>query len=157
MIPKIEPAENIPESISSITCMDSIIKNLKTIERHYVRNKENAKNQLNMLRDKIQNLETENLKSKSDFEQMKSKMKLLEEQNAKLKSDLEVSDSDKTLYHNQYIKNGRDVRELKAENESLKAKIKLFEERNSQSSEKLKSDLKTANISKSLSQSISRD
>ena len=103
MIPKIEPAENIPESTSSIMCMDSIIKNLKTIERHYVRDKENAKNQLNMLRDKIQNLETENLKSKSDFEQMKSKMKLLEEQNAKLKSDLEVSDSDKTLYHNQYI------------------------------------------------------
>ena len=115
MIPKTEPTENIPQSLPSIKSVDSIIEDLKNFDRHLAAEKENGLNQLNSMRDQIN--------------QLKSEIKLLNERNSKLKSDLEISDSDKTLFHKQYIQNGKEVRELKIENESLKEKIKRYEKK----------------------------
>ena len=124
MIPKTEPSENIPKSSSPLS-LDSIVKDLKSLEKSLVSDKERAQNQLKIMDSKVKKLELEKFLLLND---MKSKMKLLEEQNSKLKSDLEASESDKILYHGQYQKNGTELRKLQKENDSLKAKyIELLE------------------------------
>ena len=124
MIPETEPTENIPQSLPSIKSVESIIEDLKNFDRHLAAEKANGLNQLNTMRNKVNQLELENERYRKVQEELKSEIKLLNEQNSKLKSDLEISDSDKTLFHKQYIQNGKEVRELKIETESLKEKIK---------------------------------
>ena len=119
---KTEPAENNHQSPPSVS-MDSIVNDLKTLEKHYVASKENAQQQLTISQTKMKRLEMQNLRSKLEIEDMKSKNKMLEKQNSKLKSDFEASEADKTLYYNQYQKYGRMLRLLQAENDSLKSKI----------------------------------
>ena len=125
--------------------MDCIVKDLKSLEKRYVSDSEKVKNQLKITASKVQKLETENSQSKKELEDMKSKIERLEKENSKLKSDLEASDSDRTLYYNQYQKNGKEVRKLKTENESLKAKIKLLE---SPESSQTKKDSESTRVKK---------
>ena len=141
MIPKTEPSENIPKSSSPLS-LDSIVKDLKSLEKSLVSDKVKAQNQLKIVDSKMKMLELENDRSKTQLNNMKSKMKLLEEQNSKLKSDLEASESDKILYHGQYKKNGRELRELTKEIESLRAKhIELLEAKCVQVSREAKSQI----------------
>ena len=121
MIPKTEPSENIPKSSPPMS-LDSIIKDLKGLEKSLISDKQRAENQLKIMDSKVKMLELENARSTTHLNDMKSKMRLLEEQNSKLKSDLEASESEKILYHRQYQKNGVELRELQKENDSLKAK-----------------------------------
>ena len=248
MIPKTEPAENIPRSLplssrlsASPMSMDSIVKHLRSLEKHYIADKEKTQTRVETLEfensryikeledknskieklekensmlgmcviensqskeeledmklkiedknSKIEKLEEENSKLKADLgdvsdsaeqydsermrywrdwswsersnrdlrrenrsleakikllessestKDMKSKTEMLEKQISQLKSDLEASDSDKTLYYNQYQRNGKKVRGLETENESLKAKIKLLESSESTAATKRK-------------------
>ena len=121
MIPKTEPSENIPKSSSPLS-LDSIVKDLKSLEKSLVSDKERAQNQLKIMDSKVKKLELEKFLLLND---MKSKVKLLEEQNSKLKSDLESSESDKILYHGQYQKNGTELRKLQKENAELKDQIEF--------------------------------
>ena len=141
MIPKTEPSDNIPKSSSPLS-LDSIVKDLKSLEKSLVSDKVKAQNQLKIMDSQMKMLEQENERSKMQLNNMKSKMRLLEEQNSKLKSDLEASESDKILYHGQYQKNGREVRELTKEIESLRAKhIELLEAKYFQLSREAKSQI----------------
>ena len=135
MIPKTEPAENIPHSVSSMMCMDSIIKHLKSLERHFVAGKENAKNQLNIMREKNQQLESENAKWRKELEQLKSKMKSkmtsVDEQNSKLKSEneslksqLKISTSFTNMAKRGLSKVDKALTELKTSNRPLQIKMK---------------------------------
>ena len=55
MIPKTEPAENIPQSLPlSAVSMDSIVKDLRSLEKRYIASKEKAQNQLNDTQSKVQ-------------------------------------------------------------------------------------------------------
>ena len=126
MLPKTEPSENIPQSLPSIKSVDSIITDLKNFDRHLAAEKANGLNQLNSMRDKVNQLELENERYRKDHEKLESEIKLLNEQNSKLKSDLEISNCEKEFYK-QYIQNGKEIRELKIENESLKEKVKRYE------------------------------
>ena len=127
MIPKTEPSENIPKSLSPLS-LDSIVKDLKSLEKSLVLDKKRAVDQLKIMDSKVKMLELENARSKTQLNDMKSKMKLLEEQNSKLKSDLEATESEKILYHGQYQKIGTELGELQTEIGTLKAKyIELLE------------------------------
>ena len=128
MLPKTEPFENIPQSLPSIKSVDSIITDLKNFDRHLAAQKANGLNQLNSMRDKVNQLELENERYRKDHEKLESEITLLNEQNSKLKSDLEISNCEKEFYK-QYIQNGKEVRELKIENESLKEKVKRYEKK----------------------------
>ena len=128
MLPKTEPSENIPQSLPSIKSVDSIITDLKNFDRHLAAQKANGLNQLNSMRDKVNQLELENERYRKDHEKLESEITLLNEQNSKLKSDLEISNCEKEFYK-QYIQNGKEVRELKIENESLKEKVKRYEKK----------------------------
>jgi len=124
MIPKTEPSENIPKSLSPLS-LDSIVKDLKSLEKSLVLDKKRALDQLKIMDTKVEKLELEKFLLLND---MKSKMKLLEEQNSKLKSDWEATESEKILYHGQYQKIGTELAELQKENGTLKAKyIELLE------------------------------
>ena len=118
MFPKTEPAENIPKSTPQPS-MDSIVRDLRSLEKSFISSKERGKNQLNIMQTKVKRLEFENIAAQSELEDMKSKISLLEDQNSKLKSDLKASDLNKNLYYNQCQENGRMVRELEAENASF--------------------------------------
>ena len=149
MIPKTEPAENIPQSLPlSAVSMDSIVKDLRSLEKRYIASKEKAQNQLNDTQSKVQILEIENSRYKKELEDMKLKIEKLEKENSKLKSDLEESDSDKRLYHKQYQENGKEVRKLKTENESLEAKIKLLQSSESTGTKKRKRIPSSSSIDK---------
>ena len=122
MIPKTEPSENIPKSLSPLS-LDSIVKDLKSLEKSLVLDKKRAVDRLNQLMDsKVKMMELENAQSTRQLNDMRSKMKLLEEQNSKLKSDLEATESEKILYHGQYQKIGTEFGELQKEHGTLKAK-----------------------------------
>ena len=101
--------------------MDSIVKDLKSLEKQYVESKAKAQNQMSMAETKIKMLENENTQSKNGLKDMKWKIELLKKQNLKLKSDLDASNSDKMLYYNQYQKYGREVRVLQAKIKSLES------------------------------------
>ena len=118
MIPKTEPAENIPKSTSPPS-MESIVRDLRRLEKSFISGRERSKNELQTMQTRATRLEFENSKSQTVLEEMKSKIRLLEDQNSKLKSDLEASELDKNLYYNQYQENGRMVRELEAANTSF--------------------------------------
>ena len=118
MIPKTEPAENIPKSTSSLS-MDSIVRDLRSLEKSFISSKERGQNQLIIMQTKVKRLEFENSAAQSELEDMKSKIRLLEEQNSTLKFDLKESNINKYLYYNQYQENGRMVRELEAEKASF--------------------------------------
>ena len=131
MIPKTEPAENIPHSVSSMMCMDSIIKHLKSLERHFVAGKETAKNQLNIMREKNQQLESENAKWRKELEQLKSKMTSVDEQNSKLKSEneslksqLKISTSFTNMAKRGLSKVDKALTELQTSNQPLQIKVK---------------------------------
>ena len=108
---KTEPAENEinPQSPPSVS-MDSIVKDLKSLEKHYVASQDKTQQQLTITQTKMKRLEWDNLRSKLEIQDMKSKNKMLEKQNSKLKSDFEASEADKTLYYNQYQKYGRNIK-----------------------------------------------
>ena len=122
MIPKTEPAENIPKSTPPPS-MDSIVRDLRSLEKSFISSKERGQNQLNIMQTKVKRLEFENSAAKSELEDMKSKISLLEDRNSKLESDLKASDLKKNLYNNQFQENGRMVRELEAVNASFTIKI----------------------------------
>ena len=122
MFPKTEPAENIPKSTPPPS-MDSIVRDLRSLEKYFISSKERGQNQLNIMQTKVKRLEFENSAAKSELEDMKSKISLLEDQNSKLKSDLKASDLNENLYYNQCEENGRMVRELEAENASFTINI----------------------------------
>ena len=132
MIPKTEPAEHIPKSTSPLS-MDTIVRDLRSLEKSLISSRERSQNQLNIMHTKVNRLEFENSKSQAELEDKKSKIKLLEEQNLKLKSDLEASELDKILASRRsreaminISKLEKEVHELKIENESLKTEMILF-------------------------------
>ena len=129
MIPKTEPAENIPKSTPPLS-MDSIVKDLRILEKSFSSSRERDQNQLNIMQTNVKRLEFENSKSKTELEDMKSKIKLLEEQNSKLKSDLEESDmhkrglaAEKTHFISKCNKLKKKVKELTMENNWLKTEL----------------------------------
>ena len=117
MIPKTEPAENIPKSTPPPS-MDTIVRDLRSLEKSFISGRERSKNELQTIKTRAIKLEFENSAYQSELDELKSKVIFLEDQNSKLKSDLEASELDKNLYYNQYQENGRMVRELEAELEA---------------------------------------
>ena len=107
MIPKTEPAENIPKSTSPPT-MDFVVRDLRSLEKSFILIREKGQNELKTMQTKVKRLEFENSAAQSELEDMKSKIIFLENQNSKLKSDLEASEYYKNLYYNQYHQNGRE-------------------------------------------------
>ena len=129
MIPKTEPADNMPISTSPLS-MDSIVKDLRSLEKSFISSRERGQNQLNIMQANVKSLDLENSKSKTELENMKSKIKLLEEQNSKLKSDLEESDmykrglvAEKTHFISNRNKLKKKVKELTMENNWLKTEL----------------------------------
>ena len=132
MIPKTEPAEHIPKSTLPLS-MDSIVKDLRSLEKSFISSRERGQNQLNIMQANVKRLELEDSKSKTELKDMKSKIKLLEEENSKLKSDLEESDMHKRelaaekiclIGKNDELK--KEVQELKMRNESSETKMVLL-------------------------------
>ena len=132
MIPKTEPAENMPKSTSPLS-IDSIVKDLRSLEKSFISSREKGQNHLNIMETNVKKLEFENSKSKTELEDMKLKIKLFEEQNSELKSDLEESDMHKRelaaekiclIGKNDELK--KEVQELKMRNESSETKMVLL-------------------------------
>ena len=70
------------------------------------------------LQDLDKSLVTEN-----EVEAMMTKMQKLEDENSRIKTEMEAMEADRKLYYNQFHQNVKELNELKVENEFLKAEI----------------------------------